>query len=301
MTRAIDAVMETGSFETNVGLNIFYRYWPSIGNDKNVILCIHGIAGDSRIFNYFAGKVSSLGHNVYAIDLPGFGMSEGEKGDMPFDTTMKCLHDIVTKISNKHGTVKIFLLGFSLGGMYALWYASLHQEMLRGVIGLAPHLRIEGVERNPRSEPAQEVILHALQKYSTNPAEKVHIGMAVPNAFGELAGEEWIYMLKDPVCNFNYSYRYIFEVLIGRAEKIDPLYKIKLPLLILHGDQDWITVPEQSRTILQRVESTDKQLKILDDSDHWFYHAVFYEQKKYSEKQRSGVINVIDEWVRRVV
>jgi len=291
--------METGSFATDTGLNIFYRNWPGRKKQESVILCLHGLASDSRIFNYFAEKASNLGYNIYAIDLPGFGMSYGEKGDVSFDLTMHCLHDVVKQISNKHGNAKIFLLGFSPGGLYALWYASLHQEVLAGVIVLAPHLRIEGVKRNPRSEPSSEVLSLALQKYLTNPSEKVHLGMAVPNAFGELAGEEWALMLKDPICNFNYSYRYIFDVLIGKAEKIEELYKLKLPLVLLHGEEDWLTVPEQSKTFVSRVESADKELKLFHDSDHWFYHTVFYEQKKYSEKQRSSVINTIHEWIKK--
>ncbi|MGH9923491.1 MAG: alpha/beta hydrolase, partial [Nitrososphaerales archaeon] len=160
-------------------------------------------------------------------------------------------------------------------------------------------LRIEGVQRDPRTEPSKEVLELAVQKYSTNPAEKVHIGMAVPNAFGELAGEEWIHMLKDPVCNFNYSYRNIFDVMIGKAEGIDELYKLRLPILILQGDQDAITVPEQTRTFISRVESQDKELKMFIGSDHWFYHTVFYEQRpRYSEAERMKVVNAINEWVR---
>ncbi len=290
--------METGYSPTNTGLNVFYRYWSAKKKSGSLIFCVHGLAGDSRIFGYLASKLSDLGHDIYAADLPGYGNSDGEKGDVAFDTTMQAMHDVVTRISNKHGNQKIFLLGFSLGGLYALWCASLHQEMLNGIIALAPQLRIEGVKRDPSREPSQEVLALALHKYSTSPAEKVHIGMAVPNAFGELAGEEWTCMLKDPACNFNYSYRYIVEIPIGKAENVGELYKLKLPLLILHGDEDRLPLPEQSKTFLNRVESADKELKILHGSDHWFYHATFYEQKKYSEEQRSRVINAIDEWIK---
>lgn len=290
--------MKTGTFATNNGLNIFYRHWPGI-DQASVILCVHGLGGDSRIYDYLAKKSSSLGHDVYAIDLPGFGKSDVEKGDVPFDLTMHSLHDMVAQISETNHNAKIFMLGFSLGGLFALWYARLHPEKLQGVIGLAPHLRIEGVKRDPRTEPSKEVLEFAIQKYSTSPEEKVHIGMAVPNAFGELAGEEWVHMLKDPLCNFNYSFRYIFDVMIGRAEKIDELYKLRLPILILQGDQDLITVPEQTRTFISRVESRDKELKIFQGSDHWFYHTVFYEQRKrYSEAERMNVVNTINEWVR---
>ena len=290
--------METGSFVTSTGLRIFYRYCASGNQGADVILCIHGLASDSRVFNYFAGQSSRLGYNVYAIDLPGYGMSDGETGDVSFYLTMNCLHDVITPISNKNRNRRIFLLGFSLGGLHALWYASLHEEMLNGVIVVAPHLRIEGVKRDPRSEPSKEVLSLALQKYSTNPAETVHIGTAVPTAFGELAGDEWIYMLNDPICNFKYSYRYIFDILIVRAEKVEQLYKIKIPILVLHGSNDFNVVPEQSKTFLSKSDSADKELKLFD-CDHWFYNAFFYMQEnRYSEIDRINVVKAIAEWIR---
>jgi alpha-beta hydrolase superfamily lysophospholipase len=291
--------MKTGTLPTNNGLNIFYRHWPGV-EKGSVILCVHGLAGDSRIYNYLAEKTSSLGHNIYAIDLPGYGKSDGEKGDVSFDLTMHSLHDVVTQVSEINQNSKIFILGFSLGGMFALWCAKLYPEKLQGVIGLAPYLRIEGVKRDPRTEPSKEVLEFAIQKYSTNPAEKVHIGMAVPNAFGEIAGEEWAHMLKDPLCNFNYSFRNIFEVMIGRSEGIGELYKLRLPILILQGDQDPITVPEQTRTFISKVQSQDKELKIFQGSDHWFFHTVFYEQRRrYSETQRTSVVDAINTWIQK--
>ncbi len=291
--------METGYFPTSTGLNVFYRYWPAKKKGGSLILCIHGLAGDSRIFGYLASKLSDLGHDIYAADLPGYGNSDGEKGDVAFDTTMQALHDVVTWISNKHGNQKIFLLGFSLGGLHALWYASLHQEMLNGIIALAPHLRITRVKRDPRSEPSRRLFFKALIRYFVTPSNKDNLSKAVPSAFGELAGDEWVYMMKDPTCDFNYSYRYIFNVLIGKAEKVDALYKIKIPILILHGSKDWNVVPEQSEVFLNRVDSNDRELKIFD-CDHWFYHTLFYKQEsKYSEVDRMNVVKTIIEWIQK--
>lgn len=94
--------MKTGHFTSNTGLNIFYRHWPAGNNPSAMIICIHGLAGDSMIFNYFAEKMSSIDYDVYAIDLPGFGNSDGEKGDVSFDVTMQCLHDVLTTIKKEH-------------------------------------------------------------------------------------------------------------------------------------------------------------------------------------------------------
>ncbi len=293
--------METGSFATSTGMNIFYRYWEARNKQDSVILCIHGICGDSRIFNYFAGKTSELGHSVYAIDLPGYGNSDGERGDVAFDTTMQALHDVVTQITNKHGKVKIFLLGFSLGGLHALWYASFHPETLVGIIAIAPQLRIKGVKRDPRSEPSKRVLLTALIRYLATPSKKGNIGKAIPSAFGELAGDEWNYMTKDSLCNFNYSYRYVFDVLFKKSERVEALYKIRLPVLIMHGSNDWNVVLEQSKAFINRLESFDKELKIFD-CDHWFYHAFFYKQdSKYSETDRMNVVKTVIESVQRKV
>jgi alpha-beta hydrolase superfamily lysophospholipase len=292
--------MKTGFFVTSTSLKVFYRYWPAINNQNHVILCIHGLACDSRIFNYFAERFSKLGCNVYAIDLPGYGNSDGEKGDVAFDVALQCMHDVVEEIGNIHGD-KIFLLGFSLGGLYTLWYAESHPESIRGIVLLAPHLRVKGVKEDPRREPSKQVLFASFIKYFLTPTKKVNLSKAVPNAFGKLAGDEWIYMTQDPICNFDYSYRYIFNILINKAERVEHLYKIKLPLLILHGAKDSLPVVEQSKAFINNVASKDKQLEIFDDADHWFYHALFYKQEKYSEAERTSVIKVIDEWIRRRV
>jgi len=290
--------MEMGYFPTNTGLNVFYRYWTAREKEVSVILCIHGLAGDSRMFNYFGEKASGLGHAVYAIDMPGFGMSDGEKGDVPFDLTMQCLHSVVAEISKKHADEKIILLGFSLGALYVLWYVSMHPEKVLCATVLSSHLRIKGVRRNPLREPAKAILLKSIIRYFITPEKKINISKVVPNAFGELAGEEWIYMMSDSLCNFEYSYRYIFDVLIHRAERIDELYEIKLPLLILQGGKDLLPVPEQSRVFIDRIQSRDKELKIFYDADHWFYESFFYTQSKYTEAQRISVVLYIDAWVR---
>lgn len=264
--------------------------------ERGVILCVHGLAGDSRIFNYAASKLSEAGHSVYAIDLPGYGNSDGEKVDVPFETTMQALQEVVKGISMHAGA--LFMLGFSLGGLYALWYAALHPGMLKGVIAITPQLRLKGVKRNRRAEPSKGVFLAALLGYFLTPAKKIHIGRAVPSAFGELAGEEWVDMMKDPLCSFHCSYRYIFNVLIGRAQNVDVLRRLKVPLLVLHGNNDWIVVPEQSKMLLKMIWHSDKEMKTFD-CDHWFYHAFYYKQNKYSELERVQVIASIDEWVRQ--
>lgn len=289
--------METGYFRTDQH-NLFYRYWPAYPR-KSTIVCLHGLAGDSRTFNYLGNKMSSLGHDIYAVDLPGYGLSHGEKGDVAFDTTMMCLDQVIDQVNNRHPNERCFLLGFSLGGLHALWYANLSQEKLEGLTLMAPHLRIQGAERHPRSEPSPEVLKMALQKFSETPEEKVNIGLAVPNAFGKLGGEEWSFMMEDSICNFNYSYRYIFDVLINCAENVENLYSTKVPMLLLHGDQDWITVPEQSKAYLSKCLSREKELRIIEGSDHWFYDSVFYYQKNYSEEQRQMVIRSIDAWVEK--
>lgn len=290
--------METGYLLAS-DQKIFFRHWEPKEKNEIIIICIHGLAADSRIFTYFAQNMSNRGFTVYAIDLPGFGMSEGKKGDVSFDITMSTLHNIVTQIRNKHANLKTFMVGFSLGGLYALWYAASYQGAVDGVIALGPNLRIKGVKREPRAEPSKSMLFKAFLGYFLIPASKINLSRAIPTAFGKLAGDEWIHMMNDPICNFNYSYRYIFDVLISRAEKIDALYKLGLPVLIIHGNNDWIVVKEQSKEFFKRLNSADKELWTFD-CDHWFYHTFFYLQRdRYLESERMSVINSIVDWIRK--
>lgn len=288
--------MEKGMFDTVSGPRLFYRHWKHEGDELANILCIHGLCCDSRVFDYSAKNLASLGYDVYAIDLPGYANSEGERGDYPFDDTIRCINDFILEL--KKQDEQLFVLGFSLGGLHALWYANQYPEQLDGLILFAPLLRMKGVKTDSRTQPSFTKFLSSYIKYGIMPKGKLDLSKMVPNAFSESASEELKYMKNDKSCNFILSYRYIFDVFLKRSSMLEKLSKTDVSTLILHGSDDWLVVPEQSRVLFDKLQSADKELKILPNCDHWFYHSLFYVQNaKYSETQRKEVLVKVHEWM----
>lgn len=288
--------VEKGIFETVKGPRLFYRHWKHEGDKLANLLCIHGICCDSRIFDYSGRNLASFGYDVYAIDLPGCGNSEGERGDYPFDDTTRCINEFVQELKQKDE--QLFMLGFSLGGLHTLWYASQYPDQIDGLILCAPLLRVKGVKIDRRTQPSLAKFLATYMKYAIIPKAKLDLGEVVPDAFSESASEELRYMKNDKLCNFILSHRYAVNLFLRRASRIEEFSKTHVPTLILHGSDDWLVMPEQSRFLLHKLHSTDKELKILPNCDHWFYHALFYVQNvKYSEAQRKEVLGKVHEWM----
>lgn len=98
---------KTGTVTCN-GYDVFFRMVE--GNSDTAVVCIHGAAGDSRLFTY---QLTGLGkeHTVIAVDLPGHGQS-GSPGVL----TVEDYRDAVLAVSEKITEEKIVFLGHSMGG-----------------------------------------------------------------------------------------------------------------------------------------------------------------------------------------
>lgn len=120
------------------------------------VLCIHGICCDARIFSYVGARLSQVGYDVYAIDLPGYGKSDGRRGDLDFDGSLKSIHDIVMDLKKKYS--RVFMLAHSFGSTFALWY--IHNfNSVDGLVLLAPYVRV-GNKKRSDAEPSTLTFLY---------------------------------------------------------------------------------------------------------------------------------------------
>jgi len=97
----------TGTAPCN-GYDVFYRIVK--GTSGTPILCVHGAAGDSRLFAF---QLKGLGskHTVIAVDLPGHG-----KSGMPAVLSVEEYRDAVLAVIDSLALERVVLLGHSMGG-----------------------------------------------------------------------------------------------------------------------------------------------------------------------------------------
>ena len=95
------------------------RRWPA--------LLIHGAGGNANIWAGIRDRFQTL--RAYALDLPGHGTSSG--APCP---DVRTYAEAVEDVRRRLGLGPVVVVGHSLGGMVAQWYARLHPETCRAIV-----------------------------------------------------------------------------------------------------------------------------------------------------------------------
>ncbi|XP_031490126.1 caffeoylshikimate esterase [Nymphaea colorata] len=258
-------------YETNSrGAEIFSKYWiPQLSPLKAMIFFCHGY-GDTCTF-FFEGaarKLASSGYGVFAVDYPGFGLSDGLHGYIPnFDILVDDVIEQFSKVKEnpEYRNLPCFLLGQSMGGAVALKIHLKQPQAWNGAILIAPMCKI-----------ADDMVPHWLIK-------QLLIGIAnflpkqklVPTK--DLADMAFKEKKKKNLVIYNViSYkdkprlRTAVELLRATQEIEDHLQEVSLPLLILHGEADVVTDPSVSKALYEKAVTKDKKLNLYEGA----YHAI---------------------------
>lgn len=260
------------------------------------VLCIHGICCDARIFAYAGAKLSQEGYDVYSMDLPGHGESDGQKGDLDFDDCLKSIDKIIAEMKKK--SVRIFILAHSFGSTFALWYAHLFKKSVDGVILLAPYIRVGSVKKRSDAEPSLSTFLYLLLGRMFTPYKRVNFGKILPG-YVKIGGSQLPRMVQDGRLNFDYSFRYLVDIVAKRNSKLSDLSDVDVPVLILHGSKDRNVYLKVSEEFFKLLRTKDKEIKVFE-CNHWFYDAIFFSQSsEYSEEDRIKLVSSMVEWLKK--
>ena len=278
-------------FETLSGkINVIENLSAKPGGDA--VLCIHGFPCDARIFAYAGTKLSQAGYNVYSMDLPGHGKSDGQRGDLDFKDCLKSMNEIITKL--KKQSPRVFIIAHSMGSTFALWYAHLY-DSIDGLILMAPYIRIGGIKRSD-AEPSTLAFIRLLLGRIFVPNKRMNVARILPG-YVKIGGSQVTRMAEDAELNFDYSYRYFIDVIARRNSQVSKLTDIKVPVLILQGNSDRNVYPAVSEKFFKLLRTRNKEIKVFD-CGHWFYDAMFYTQtSEYTEEDRLRFIASITNWL----
>ncbi|XP_010916377.1 caffeoylshikimate esterase isoform X1 [Elaeis guineensis] len=287
------------SYEVNSrGLEIFSKSWLPEGSKMKALICFcHGY-GDTCTFFFegIAKKLATSGYGVFALDYPGFGLSEGLHGYIPsFDTLVNDVAEHFSKIkeNSEYQGLPSFLFGQSLGGAVAL---KVHLKQLHawdGAILVAPMCKM--AEDVVPAWPIQQILI-CIAKIL--PKEKL-----VPQK--DLAEMAFKDIKKREQCSYNViaykdkpRLRTALELLRTTQEIERRLEEVSLPLIILHGEADIVTDPSVSKALYEKARSLDKKLCLYKDA----YHSLLEgESDEMIFKVLNDIISWLDEHsVRRV-
>ncbi len=237
---------ETYFIKARRGIKIFARHWPAGQSPVAVVCLVHGLGEHSGRYAHVARYFNSRVIAVFGYDHRGHGKSGGKRGHAPsVDVMLEDLELVLMKIRVMYNDLPIFLYGQSMGGnIVANYIIKKDTKELYGAIissawlGLvqkipAPLLRLTGFMQN---------ILPSLTISNKLPLEEL--------SFDRKNIERYT---NDPLVHDKISLRLFYQLYRSAAFALDNAGKIKIPLLIGHGEEDKITSFESSKQFVRNA------------------------------------------------
>ncbi|HEU4322577.1 MAG TPA: alpha/beta hydrolase [Roseiflexaceae bacterium] len=250
--------MQEGSFAGVGGLKIFTRSWQPEGTPRAVVVIVHGFNSHSGHYLWVGEQFANSGLAVYALDLRGRGLSEGDRFHV--EKAQDYIDDVGTLVDSAraaHPGLPVFLLGHSAGGVISCVYTLDHQDKLAGLI----------CESFAHELPAPDFALAVLKGLS-HILPQAHV-LKLDNAGFSRDPSVVAALNNDPLIENETQPLDTVATMVRADERLKAEFsRITLPVLILHGTLDKVTKPSGSQHFYEQTGSTDKTLKLYEGHYH---------------------------------
>ncbi|HEY6470260.1 MAG TPA: lysophospholipase [Candidatus Dormibacteraeota bacterium] len=270
--------LHEGDFAGARGLRIHHRSWLPIGDARGIVVIAHGFAEHSGRYAHVAERLVANGVAVRAADHRGHGLSEGKRTSVVrFDDYVDDLTTLITQAKAEWPSLKVILLGHSMGGLVALRFAVRDASLIDGLVVSAPaacpgdvsRLKITVGHALSRVVPGAAVLRLPLNKISRDPA--------VVEAYNNDS-----LVFRTPI-----KARLGAELLVTMDRVDAGLPAMQVPLLVMQGTSDGLVDPGCGPHVYNRAGSPDKTLMMYDG----LWHEIF------NEPEREHVLDDLTKWV----
>lgn len=232
---------------TRDGLALAAHLWPAHGAQRGRVLLVHGMGEHHARYRHVAGALNHQGFTVMGFDHRGHGQSPGPRGDAP--GLQALLGDVQLALEHLEtlGGGPLFLYGHSMGGGLAVNYALRPQaKALAGVVATAPWLML-----HPRQ---QRLLLAAGILAKIAPGLKMDNGI---DAAGLSRDTQVVQAYRaDALVHGKITPRMAWAMRNGGLYALAHAGDLQVPLLLMHGQDDPITLPAASERFYRAAPAT---------------------------------------------
>ena len=256
---------------------IVYTEWGKPNNTHRPIICAHGLTRNRHDFDSLAKHFSYLGCHLYCPDIVGRGDSDWMKSPMHY-TYEQYIADMNALIAHS-GAKTIDWIGSSMGGLIGMFLAAMPNSPIRRLVlnDIGPQVPAKGISRLSRyagRDPEFNGLKEAIQYYKM-----------IYSDFGDLSDEDWHYLTEKSIKEIRpgtFSSKVDPGVTLAAAKSkiawqafLHPIKamegtlfdvnlwqtwrNIKCPVLVLHGEQSDILLPE----IIDKMQATHDKTEVL--------------------------------------
>ena len=226
-------------------INLYAQTWHASGKPKAVIHLIHDFNEHSSRFDSWAQQISNHGFTVRSFDLRGLGRSEGKRRDSSdYQKFLRDIESFIEQGKKEFPGIPVFLYGQGFGGNLAINYAIQQNLNISGLIVSSPCF--EPVKKYSHS---QIFLLHFLG--TIFPAYLINIPLKAEDISRDL---RVVYNYKnDPLIHNKISLRLAYQIIETGKKASMSIYKINVPLLVMHGCNDNVASCKASKDFVRNA------------------------------------------------
>ena len=237
-------------------------------NSKIGVYLIHGFSSTTCELKQMANALSNAGHHVVLNNLPGHGTNLEDCNNTKYQDWLDYSKIEFAKLCSHSD--KVFLIGHSMGGVLALYLSSIFP--VTGIIVGGTVLKFK---------------LH----FSTNYLNRF-LCRIIKTRKKKLVADKSI---RDSLTFYGYqSYPLIA---LNEFRKMNTyvkrqLNKIKSPILIIHSNQDQVSIKDNVEIIKCSVKSENKEVLEVENAPHSLFH-----NNKDTELIFQNCLNFINKYI----
>lgn len=272
---------KTGTFGGSDGVKIFYRHY-SAGCESAHFVIVHGLGEHSGRYVNVVERLLPRDISIWIPDLRGHGKSEGKRGHVlnfvQYLMDLRSMIELARDGMNDQG--KLFLLGHSMGGLIALYFAQQFTEMIDGVLVSSPALGmvIEVPAWKKILGSIMSSIWPGLTMGNELDATKISHDQNVVSAY-----------VNDPFVHDRVSTRFFTELMAAMEAVNQQVSSIQNPILMQVAGDDHLVSARAAVHFFEKLKVPDKTLHVYEG----LYHEIYNEPAA----QREQVLKDLEDWL----
>ncbi len=270
---------QIGTFPSHDGMELFYQTWWSAPPARGIVVMVHGLGGHSGLFQNVVEALAPAGFHLYALDLRGNGRSPGRRGYI--NSWSEFRGDVGAFLDFIHQSqpdLPKFILGHSVGGAVVLDYVLHHPAGIQGTIISNPTLGAVGI--SPLRFTIARLLSQIWPTFSLSTGVAGDTGARDPEICAAYAA--------DPLRHARGSARLATEYIVTADWIQTHAADLQVPLLMLQGGADRVSLPAGSRRFFNQVTFPDKTWREYPES----YHEI------YDDRDRQIVLADLNNWLQ---
>jgi len=243
------------------GVRLHYLHWRGERSPPSAaVVFLHGIASHAGWYAETAADLNHQGVEVYGLDRRGSGRSEGPRGHLDrYERALDDVEQLVRLVAADHPGTPVFLAASSWAAKLAVMYAAERAAPLSGLMLLGPGLTAE-VKLSPARQ-VQVVVGHLVAPMACLPIP------LTPEQY--TANPPYLDFIRaDPLRRLEATAQFFWETARLDRRRRRAAARLRLPLLLLQGDDDKMIDVPKTRRWFARLGVENKTYRAYPGAGH---------------------------------